>query len=121
MNLLQVTDTLSYQHSYVLPTEGLKNNIIARQRNHPNPASTSLKVYPNPAGDYLVVEYPVQEETLPVTIKVVDNSGFLRLTTTAPFSTGSAVLDTRSLGTGTYICHVSANGKLVGVTKFVVY
>jgi hypothetical protein len=121
MNLLQVTDTLSYQHSYVLPTEGLKNNVIARQRNHPNPASTSLKVYPNPAGDYLVVEYPVQEETSPVTIKVVDNNGFLRLTTTAPFSTGSAVLDTRTLGTGTYICHVSANGKLVGVTKFVVH
>lgn len=121
MNLLQVTDTLSYQHSYVLPTEGLKNNVIGRQRNHPNPASTSLKVYPNPAGDYLVVEYPVQEENSPVTIKVVDNNGFLRLTTTAPFSTGSAVLDTRSLGTGTYICHVSANGKLVGVTKFVVY
>jgi hypothetical protein len=121
MNLLQVTDTLTYQHSYVLPTEGLKNNVIARQRNHPNPASTSLKVYPNPAGDYLVVDYPVQEETSPVTIKVVDNNGFLRITTTAPFSTGSAVLDTRSLGTGTYICHVSANGKLVGVTKFVVY
>ncbi len=89
---------------------------FARQK-----STTSLKVYPNPAGDYLVVEYPVQEETSPVTIKVVDNNGFLRLTTTAPFSTGSAVLDTRSLGTGTYICHVSANGKLVGVTKFVVY
>jgi len=121
MNLLQVTDTLSYHHTYVLPTEGLKNNVIGRQRNHPHSGSSSLKVYPNPAGDYLVVEYPVQDETSPVTIKVVDNSGFLRLTTTMQFSTGSAVLDTRSLGTGTYICHVSANGKLVGVTKFVVY
>ena len=76
---------------------------------------------PNPAGDYLVVEYPVEDEGLPATIKVVDNSGFLRLQTTVQHQTGSAVLDTRSLGTGTYICHVSANGKLVGVTKFVVY
>ncbi len=121
MNLLQVTDTLSYHHTYVLPTDGLKNNVIGRQRNHHNLASTSLKVYPNPAGDYLVVEYPVEDETSPVSIKVVDNNGFLRLTTTSQFSTGSAVLDTRTLGTGTYICHVSANGKLVGVTKFVVY
>jgi len=55
----------------------------------------------------------------PVRFGIVN--GFLRLTTTAPFSTGSAVLDTRSLGTGTYICHISANGKLVGVTKFMVH
>jgi len=63
----------------------------------------------------------MEDEELPATIKVVDNSGFLRLQTTVQHQTGSAVLDTRILGAGTYICHVSANGKMVGVTKFVIF
>jgi len=121
MNLLQITDTLSYHHTYVLPTEGLKNNVIGRQRNHFQSASTTLKVYPNPAGDYLVVEYPVEDEELPAMIKVVDNNGFIRLQTTVQHQTGTAVLDTRTLGAGIYICHVSASGKMVGVTKFVIF
>jgi hypothetical protein len=121
MNLLQVADTLSYHHTYLLPTEGLKSTRIDRQRHVTENISAQLKVYPNPAGDYLVVEYPVEDEELPATIKVVDNNGFLRLQTTVQHQTGTAVLDTRSLSTGTYICHVTSNGKMVGVTKFVIF
>jgi len=53
-------------------------------------------------------------------MKSIDNNGFIRQTVMQQNNHGFAVMDTRELEPGTYICHVAANDKLVGVAKFII-
>lgn len=120
-NLLQTGDTLAYTENYLLPTTG--NKTIRVKRRRPNTEtfeSNRLLVYPNPAKDYVIVEYELAGDVDKVVVKVIDNKGFLRSTIEQQNNHGFTVIDTRNLETGTYICHVAANGKLVGVAKFII-
>jgi len=121
-NLLNtVDDTLYYKESYLLPTEGNKSVIVKRKR--PDIKifeSNKLKVYPNPAKDYVIVEYQLVDDAERVVVKVIDNNGFIRRTIEQENNHGFTVIDAQELETGTYICHVAANGSLVGVVKFII-
>ncbi|PJB56226.1 MAG: hypothetical protein CO098_14530, partial [Bacteroidetes bacterium CG_4_9_14_3_um_filter_41_19] len=121
-NLLNtVDDTLYYKESYLLPTEGNKSVIVKRKR--PDIKifeSNKLKVYPNPAKDYVIVEYHLVDDAERVVVKVIDNNGFIRRTIEQENNHGFTVIDAQELETGTYICHVAANGSLVGVVKFII-
>lgn len=121
-NILRTVDTLSYKESYLLPTVGNKTSIVRRKR--PDNSffnNTRLKVYPNPANDYIIVEYQLEDKDDRAVIKIIDNNGFIRHTLEQENNHGYTVIDTRSLETGTYICHISSNGNLVGVAKFIVF
>lgn len=121
MNILRTVDTLSYKENYLLPTVGNKTSIVKRKRpDNKVFESNKLKVYPNPAKDYVIVEYQLAGDLDRSIIKVIDNNSFIRQTIEQENNHGFTVIDTRGLETGTYICHVSANGKLVGVAKFIV-
>ena len=121
MNILRTVDTLSYKENYLLPTVGNKTGIVKRKRpDNKVFESNKLKVYPNPAKDYVIVEYQLAGDADKAVIKVIDNNGFIRQTIEPQNNHGFTVIDTRSLETGTYICHVSANDELVGVAKFII-
>jgi len=122
MNILCTVDTLSYKENYLLPTTGNKTSIVKRKRPDNQVFKNSkLKVYPNPAKDYVIVEYQLAGDADKAVVKIIDNNGFIRQTIEQENSYGFTVIDTRSLETGTYICHVAANGKLVGVAKFLIF
>ncbi|MBC8319243.1 MAG: S8 family peptidase [Bacteroidetes bacterium] len=120
-NILCTVDTLSYKENYLLPTIGNKTGVVKRQRpNNKVFESNKLKVYPNPAKDYVIVEYQLAGNADRAVIKVIDNNGFIRQSIEQENNHGFMVIDTRDLETGTYICNVAANGKLVGVAKFII-
>ena len=120
-NILRTVDTLSYEENYLLPTVGNKTGVVRRKRpDNKVFESNKLKVYPNPAKDYVIVEYQLVGDLDRAVIKVIDNNGFIRQTIEQENNHGFTVIDTRSLETGTYVCHVAANGKLVGVAKFII-
>jgi len=115
-------DTLYYKENYLLPTIGNKTGIVKRKRpNNTIFENNKLKVYPNPANDYVIVEYQLVDETDKAVVKIIDNNGFIRQTIAQENNHGFMVIDTRDLETGTYICHVAASGKLVGVAKFIIF
>ncbi|NQU34458.1 MAG: S8 family serine peptidase [Bacteroidetes bacterium] len=121
MNILRTVDTLTYKENYLLPDGSNKSSLVKRQRpNNEVFESSKLKVYPNPAKDYVIVEYQLAGDTDKAVVKVIDNNGFIRQAVIQQNNHGFAVMDTRELEPGTYICHVSANGILVGVAKFIV-
>ena len=80
-----------------------------------------LLVYPNPAKDYVIVEYELEGDVDKAVVKVIDNNGFIRSIIEQQNNHGFTIIDTRNLETGTYICHVAANGQLIGIAKFIVY
>ena len=121
-NILRTVDTLYYKENYLLPTIGNKIGIVRRKRpNNTTFETTKLKVYPNPANDYVIVEYQLADETDKAVVKIIDNNGFIRQTIAPENNHGFMVIDTRDLETGTYICHVAASGKLFGVAKFIIF
>ena len=121
MNILCTADTLSYKENYILPTIGTKTGTVKRMRpNNDVFEKNQLRVYPNPANDYIIVEYELAGDIDNATIKIIDNNGFIRQTIMSENNHEYAVINTQSLESGTYICHVSANNKLIGVAKFVI-
>ena len=119
-NILQTADTLTYKESYILPTSGAKTGKVRQRRTNHNYESDKLKVYPNPARDYVIVEYQLAGDADKAVVKVIDNNGFIRQTIVKESNHNFVVIDTRQLGTGTYIAHVSSEGKLIGVCKFII-
>ncbi len=120
-NILRTVDTLTYKEKYLLPTAGNKTSVVKRQRpNNKVFENSKLKVYPNPAKYYVIVEYQLAGDADKAVVKVIDNNGFIRKTIEQENNHGFTVIDTRGLETGTYICHVASNGKLVGVAKFII-
>ncbi len=119
-NILQTADTLTYKESYILPTSGAKTGKIRRHRAARTFENDKLKVYPNPARDYVIVEYQLAGDADKAVVKVIDNNGFIRKTILQENNQGFLVIDTRGLETGTYIAHIATNGKLLGVAKFVI-
>lgn len=119
-NVLLTADTLTYKEGYILPTEGAKTGKVRRRRANRNFESDKLKVYPNPARDYVIVEYQLAEDVEKVVVKIIDNNAYIRKTIERLSNQDFIVIDTRGMKTGTYIVHVSANGKLVGVGKYII-
>ncbi|RLD59148.1 MAG: hypothetical protein DRJ05_06820 [Bacteroidetes bacterium] len=119
-NILQIADTLTYKENYILPTEGAKTGKVRRRRANRSYENDKLKVYPNPARDYVIVEYQLVGDADKAVVKVIDNNGFIRQTIVKESNHNFVVIDTRQLGTGTYIAHVSSEGKLIGVCKFII-
>jgi hypothetical protein len=81
---------------------------------------SSLKVYPNPANTYVIIEYALEGDGSGYMIKLADANGFLRQTIKPEANRGFAVIDTRRLETGTYVAIVSRDGEFVGAGKFII-
>lgn len=78
------------------------------------------RMIPNPAREYVIIEYALEGDGSGYMIKLADANGFLRQTIKPEDNRGFAVIDTRRLETGTYIAIVSKTGKYIGVVKFIV-
>ncbi len=62
----------------------------------------SLRLYPNPAREYIIVEYKVQDTDLPAVIKVIDSKGSVvgqyRITDVE----GQMLYETKGINSGLY-------------------
>jgi len=118
--LLKNVGDLVYNESYILPTEGNKQGIVRRQRSFDNIDQNILKVYPNPARDYIIIEYQFTEDVVDVKINVTNSNGTILQTIVPENNIDFAVINTSHLKNGSYFCTVNINGKQHGVAKFVV-
>ena len=120
-NILKFADTLTYTEQYILPDASLKRGEVQRRSRYDKPVENSrLKVYPNPAHEYVIIEYALEGDGTGYMIKLADANGFLRQTIKPEANRGFAVMDTRRLETGTFIAIVSKDGKFVVSGKFIV-
>jgi len=119
-NALIQEDKLTYNEPYIFPDDNLKfGRVIAPKQKLGNYENT-LKVYPNPAKDYIVAEYHMKEGSDIPTINIVDASGRTLIRTALVATSGYKVIPCYKLAPGSYTCTLYSGGKLLEVAKFIV-
>lgn len=74
-NLLISQNILVYSEPYIFPNENLKSGKIIRRKHVTNGNIADFKVYPNPAKDYVIIEYTGESSNKISSIEIMDAMG----------------------------------------------
>ncbi len=122
-NLLIYTNGLLYHEPYIevdtniLKSAMVHNNIVYNYWSQ----NATFKLYPNPAREYITIEYNMDIGTAGAVIEIVDIQGKHIEAFRLHGTRGVKVIDLRVWYTGTYIIRLSVNGKTIQSDKFVKY
>jgi hypothetical protein len=80
----------------------------------------SFKLYPNPAGEYVIVEYTMAGITPNGYVVIYDNKGTIVKTHSLGKNHDYNVIQVNDLSSGIYYCNFVVNGKLVQSEKLII-
>ncbi len=121
-NLLITANEMEYIEPVILPdftksasAEAEYNELMQELEEH-----HYIKVFPNPAKDYVIVGYELEMAYENAQIMVYDNKGVLQQTLKAENIKDQVVVDTKQLSTGIYIVSLFVNAKEMESIKFTI-
>lgn len=111
---------LEYYEPYLEP-DLTKNMEVRKPKLKPvNQENAYLKVYPNPAKDFITIEFNTGNDNANGKIEIIEESGRTAHVRNLTRQFDQIILDTRYLKPGNYIIKIVLNGKPVCSTKFVI-
>jgi hypothetical protein len=120
-NILQVWDSLIYNEPIILLDTGLKAAIIRIDEIGIESGNECfIKIYPNPAGNFFIVEYKVPDIASGAKISINDLKGTTSKEISLTSSQNQFVLSTETFINGTYICKLVVNSDVKASTKFII-
>ena len=119
-NILISTDNMIYKEPYVLPdTSTTKSEQITIPFVNISTKNTNyIKLYPNPAREYITFEYQTPLISSDAEVNIYSVSGIYIEGFKLNNTFGQRILDLRNYSSGTYIISILANGKLLQTEKF---
>lgn len=120
-NLLIYTDGLEYREPYIeidtstMKTAAVYNPVFFDEI----PQDVYFRLYPNPANEYIALEYDLGHNTENPVVEIVTLSGVHTETFRLRGIRGVKIVDLRGWQTGTYIIRLTANGNTLQNEKFV--
>jgi hypothetical protein len=120
-NILIKTDGLIYHEPYIF-TDTTTNKSAEIQTNDLYSIWNSpdyLTFYPNPAGNWLTIEYNTNYSASNAMIEIISLAGTSVKSIQLQKNRGIEIIDLRNSTTGTYIVLLKANGKVLQSAKFV--
>jgi hypothetical protein len=121
-NILLALDQIEYEEPIILPdllksAEAMDeyNKLLSKA----NDAPGYIKVQPNPAKDYIIVKYELEQQAN-LTVEINDISGILKYSKNTTVKQDQHIVDTRNWNSGIYIVSLKINGKLIETVKFTV-
>jgi photosystem II stability/assembly factor-like uncharacterized protein len=120
-NLLYAAGLIEYEEPIILPEDELKSSeaVDHELSNHTGKPET-LKVFPNPAGDYVIVEYDTEGYSGNISISVIDITGRKVFINNYSIKCDQIVVKTREWASGIYQINVLINGKVIKSEKVTV-
>jgi len=116
--ILIETDGYEYTEPIILPEAGLKSgNIVFDLPNIETFIPEHVKIYPNPALDYIIIELNTGNATGAV-VSLFDNQGRLVRSINIPARQQHYLLGLKGVQAGMYVVKVDCNGKNIGSKKF---
>lgn len=119
-NVLVNIDTLQYSEPYILPSESLKEGVVRRVPVRKYYREDSFKLYPNPAGTYIIIEYTLQGEAPQGYVNIIDNRGIVVKTVVLTKNHDYMVIAIDDLPTGVYYCNFVINAASVQTEKLII-
>lgn len=118
---LMISNNLLEYHEPYLEPDLTKSLEVRKPRvKQVQPEVAYLKVYPNPAKDFITIEYNTGKDKNNGVIEIIEESGRRAYMSKLSRQFDQIIMDTRYLKTGHYIIKLVLNGKSVCSTKFVI-
>ena len=115
-NVLMVYDTLTYEEVIQFPSF-LKSGPVIPIPAQKTAERNSLTVYPNPAKDYFIIRYELDNSYAEAVIRITDLAGKnvreFNVTTTRDY----LIVPTEGINSGIYVVKLILNGNEVGTQK----
>jgi len=108
-----------YSEPYQLPQPGLKESKI-RWVTTAVPSQNSLKLYPNPANNYVIAEYFLKDQKLKCKIRLFGNAGELLKEAPVFSSHGYCKFVLDGLTPGMYICKIMCDNGTLDAVKLII-
>jgi len=117
-NALLFNDLITYEEPYILPENTLKidepGDDYSTEKISLPPA---FRLYPNPAKDYLTIEYNLEASSCNGYLEFWDLNGRLKCMLSLSSDKHSEIISTKDLNTGLYLCKLICNGEIIGSEK----
>ena len=121
-NILIALGEIEYEEPIILPDLFKSSEAMADYEELLSKATEAtgyIKVQPNPAKDYIIVEYDLQNKTGGV-IKINNVNGNLKYAKDIFNKKDQLTVDTREWNAGIYIVTLKINGRLIESVKFTI-
>ena len=119
-NILIAIDTLEYNEPYIFPEEGYKSSKIITKPLSKSYEKNNFKLYPNPAGDYVIIEYTLSEDTPEGWADFINGNGKLVKSIAFNDRHDYLVVSLKGLPSGIYLCCFRLNGKIHESHKLII-
>ena len=114
-----IIDTLTYNEPYILPGS-LKSGKIRRIPIRKIYTENNFKLYPNPAGKYVIIEYSVKEKNFNAFIQIIDNSDRIIKSLSLQENHAYQIIPINDFPNGIYICKFVINNKTIDAKKLLI-
>ncbi|HQF18727.1 MAG TPA: hypothetical protein PLR53_05025 [Bacteroidales bacterium] len=122
LNILLANNLTSYEEPYLLPQPSLKRGEkYLSQNKTATLAKNTVEIYPNPARDYLIVRYNLDNEYLPAKLLFYNAEGKPVLQQTLSRTVDELFMPVRHLNPGLYKIVIFGNKTMLLTSKFVIY
>jgi hypothetical protein len=109
----------AYTPPVILPDTGMKSSSAFEITNPVKKSYPKIRLYPDPAYDYVIVEI-LKGNVTGAAMTVIDNNGREVLTAELPARTQHTVIPLKSLSKGLYLVKVEYEGVTIGTKKLTV-
>jgi len=116
-NILQITDTLKYSEPYILPDLENKSSMVRIKPERKKYEKNLFKLYPNPASDYVIIEYQLKGTPRKGQILMYNSEGQLVKTMILNDTHDYLVISLKDLKSGTYFYRLVIDDKSVETKK----
>ncbi len=121
-NILLALNQMEYGEPIILPDMMKSSEAMDEYKELLGKAADApgyIKVQPNPAKDYIIIEYELEKEVVSV-IEIHDISGNLKFLGNFTIRQDQCTVDTRKWKAGIYIATLKVNSKLIESVKFTI-
>jgi hypothetical protein len=116
-NILIITDLIPYDEPVYLPANLKKSPVWDKQIDKSYSEEKFLKVFPNPAGTFFIIEYDLKNYTGPASITISDLLGREITEFNLKDRRNQRIINTISFSSGTYLIKLHSNDNLFETQK----
>ena len=120
LSLMIAHQLIDYQEPYLVP-DLTKSVEVKKPKAKPAVDKTTLlKVYPNPANEFITIEYIADSAENQLMIEVIDEKGRLVYNTNLTRRIDQIIIDTRNFKSGNYIIRLVSGSKCIGNANIII-
>jgi hypothetical protein len=119
-NIMFFTGKLAYEEPYILPDTSLKAEALEKPYMAKENLPPKFKIYPNPAGNYLVIEYNLEMEGCDGIVLFRDNMGKTVKAVNVSSDKYSMVISTSEIISGVYYVSLLCDEQLLATEKLII-